>query len=400
MRFPFSLLLLGVLAGISSQIFKVSDKTGRILSSSLIKPEDKETTPHVRLLFQDYDPQWYRNGVVFTSSRMGEEETSRYVRNDIFMVSKKDGLVCLSSNTDPLIAMSASSKHNRILLEVGEGDTYIFDQVTGQGGRCNNSERLTLTNPNWNVGGEKFTVVAHDEVGHQGTSICEAVPSKTLGVVSLAERKILLRVPFNLEKVVSASCSPDGTNLVCLSQRTQKDEQQRTSSSFSWSLFGVRLADSASKNSAEGQLKPILLARLPNWPERISWFPNSKNLIVSYRDAPPQLVNTSNRKMTLLKLPVLRDPSLVGSSTLQPRSVSVDPTGQWIAFSSQLTFPSKPSIPPRYCIYKCRLNGSSLSRETPFDKDGAKIRIYPSSKSDARSIWAVIYKYLHRNETN
>ena len=379
----------------SSQVFEVSDKNGRILSSSLIKPVDREATSGLRLLFQDYDLQWYGSGLIFTSSRMGDRETSRYVRNGIFTVNKKDGLVCLSSDTNPLIAMSASSRHGRILMEVGEGNAYIFDPSTGKGGRCNNSERLTLTSPNWNVGDEKLTVIAHDEVGHGETSICEAVPSKTLGMVSLAARKTIFRVPTNLEKVVSASCSPDNTSMVFLSEGSQKDEQSSTSSPFSWRIFALKLANSTSKDDdAQVKFRPILLARLQNWPERLSWLPNCKNLIVSYRDAPPQLVDITSGKVMLLKLPILQDRSLPGSSPLQPRSVSADPTGQWLSFSSQIIFPGKPSIPPRYCIYKCRFNGTALSRETPFDKDGAKICIYPASKSDAQSIWDTIQKSL------
>jgi len=275
----------------------------------------------------------------------------------------------------------------------GESVIYILDPVSGTIGQCNDTERATRHSPSWDPGGKLLAMAGthspSDNVGEHDDDIIVAEISRRLGLNSTEDTWCVAHLPGTDSLPVF---SPDGKTIVFAHEERPapaKDVERREYKEPTWSIYTV----SATKSfDAEGYSPPKKIAALPRQPERLSWFPNGKQVLVGYWQEPYEpateanIVDLETKQCKPFKLPVLHDRGLSNGKPLAPSDLVVNASGTKLAFSA-LRWSGNTKDNGAICLYTCNLKGSGVKRITPYTGQPPILHQYPQQGVTALNAW-------------
>jgi Tol biopolymer transport system component len=296
---------------------------------------------------------------------------------------------------DNLFASPGSVRHiswnaprKRIAFEMYE-TIYILDIASGALGQCNDRERVRRKTPSWDSSGVFLAMSGThspaDRTSKDDDDIFIVKTTQTLSRVSIESNRCIAHLPGVDTLPVF---SPDNQWIVFAHQEAISNSTG-VATGQNWAIYRVRTDKSYSQAGYEKPEK--ITGNLPE-PERISWFPDGKQILVSYArneyemKNPPNIVNVENKSVQLLKLPVLNDPDFPTTRSLIMLEPQVSPDGKQIAFCA-LRWSGDAKDEGAICIYTCNLDGSNLKRITPAQGVPLKPYQYPQPGITALNAW-------------
>jgi hypothetical protein len=275
-----------------------------------------------------------------------------------------------------------SPQSNRIAFEVWNGGAvYILDPRLGSLGRVNDPERVSRQMPSWDSTGTLLVMSGT----HPGESDLEfdiwlSEINQKLSAVSTKWNKCIAALPGN---DILPQFTPDNKWVIFAHL-----EASGKGTISQWSLYRVRPKSRLDKDYEP----PQKIIDIPVEPERLSVFPDSNKVLVSYTGNDyeikhaPEIIDITAKTRRPLKLPVLRDSDLPTGKPFIVREPVVSPDGKKIAFRA-LRWSGNPKDSGTICIYTCNLDGSGLKRITPPTATPMVPYKYPQAGVTALNAW-------------
>lgn len=366
-------------------------------------------TPHI--FVRSYSPTWmsdsslvflnqYDSRTANTVNDSNANETSLPLANEDSYAKKTE------------VALYASPVHRFSLLKLPIHDVssfayapdtrriawamhasiYILDLKTGSIGRCNDPLRVHRSMPNWNLSGNLLAMSGThspaDLVGTDDTDIFVAEISKDLSAASMNSNRCIVHLSG---RNVLPVFIPNGKSIVFAHEdlTSKSTEEPTTQTGRNWTLCLVKPNKSYKTKDYE---PPQEIIDGLSMPERLSFFPDGKRVLISYSDNeyamknPPEIVDVEAKTRKPLNLPILHDPDLAKSQPLIVREPAIDPSGAKIAFRA-LRWSGNPKDDGAICIYTCNLDGSDLKRITPPTAQPLEPYKYPQPGITALNAW-------------
>lgn len=273
----------------------------------------------------------------------------------------------------------------RIAFEMGMS-VYVFDLETAIVGQCNDYREQIRTMPDWHPT-EKWLAMSGNHSSHNGiydSDIFVAVIADQLGKTAVSKQWCAAHLPGDDTLPVF---SPDGKWIVFAHQNLQTKAKPQSS----WSLF---------KTPSHQKGKPEKIIDLDEEPERLSWPPDGRKILVAYKSVPPffprpldeippnrlDLVDVLTKTKTPLQLPLLRDPDLPQGQPLFVKYAGLRPDGKTISFSA-VRWSGLLQDAGALCVYSMNLDGSGLQRLTPPEEMFLPSFQYPQRNIKALNAW-------------
>jgi hypothetical protein len=364
----------------------------------------------------DYLPIWdENNNLIFTTYRqiegeppllppqtMQESEERTLYPFKRLALRKSDGQINALMRMTYLSGLPAWASTSQRLAFTERGQVYIFDLKNHVMGKMNDRSRTARWNPSWNINGTMITMSGthsvsdrKDEKWDYDEDIFIAKVNAELSyssalenrcVARMAGRDILPIFSFDQAWIYFAHQGIEAKG-------TKTNGEKSSRSTTNWSIYRVR----ADKRWNEGNI-PEKIAGGLNEPDRISWFPDGKRLLISFLRngfdmakaqeirTPPVIVDTDNKKIVPLNLPILYDAALSQGWPLLIREATIRQNDGNLLFSA-LCWSGKDKDEARSYIYTCRLDGSNLQRVTTSADQPLKNFKYRQSGVTALNAW-------------
>lgn len=260
-----------------------------------------------------------------------------------------------------------------------EDAMYIYDLRDGTVGRGNDGTRVSRRMPAWNPAGTELAMSGDhspadvkDKKLRGDVDIMVATVAPKLSILSFDSFRCVVHLPG---ADVLPVYSPDGEWIVFAHREPISDLEERDEitdlagarNKKAWSLYRVRSEKKWEDPAYQAPEK--LVSDLP-WPERISWFPGGKSVLVSYYGSDEEAVNTpvivdiQMKELKALTLPKMFDPELPDGTPLVVRDIVLSPAGDRIAFRALRPLANDPAT-KIICLYVSQLDGSQIMRVTP-----------------------------------
>jgi hypothetical protein len=183
---------------------------------------------------------------------------------------------------------------------------------------------------------------------------------KQLSYISLRGLHCVVKMPG---RYILPTFGPDGKTMVFAHQDDWSDGAEEPL----WSLYLVAADNNVRSVHYE---KPKKIADGLFEPERLSWFPDGRSLVVSYAvnevdvaPLPPETVEVNSGARRRLLQIALHDPEHPGLQPLEPREVAVSGDGGRLVFTAR-SWSGSPKDLADWCIFTCKRDGSELRRIT------------------------------------
>ncbi len=388
------------------------DELGKEMSSTVNQVQPLKTTqlrPPIPTPYglptQDYWPSWNLDHkalavMTFRWVDLGSAAANEQVRREA--KEKKQipylTVLCLWREGDLRAAMtfqglmqfpSLYADGNRIAFAYG-GEIFVLDLQKGVMGICNDRMRAMRTMPSWHPTESLLAMSGthspSDGVGSEDDDIFVAKISKYLGPASMERQWCAAHLPG---PDILPVFSPDGKWIVF----AHKDKWTEKVPQPNWSLFRVS-SDPSSKNV------PDKIVELVGEPERLSWMPESKQVLVAYKKPPVasplaeekqpkvpfEMIGVDEKTRKTLTFPELHDPDLPNGRPLIMKVATLSPEGQTITFSA-LRWSGSAQDSGSVCIYTVKLDGSDLKRITSPEDISIPSFVFPQKDINALNAW-------------
>lgn len=356
------------------------------------------------LVSQDYWPSW--NGdqkvIAFQTFRWldyGNIEANAKVRSDwekekkkpdstLLMLSRPEGLEGVIAMPVSTRFTSVDSKGSRLAFEMG-GMIYVLDLQTGNLGQCNDFKRSIRSMPSWHPTESLLAMSGthspSDGADSEDDDIFVAKISKYLGPVAVERQWCVAQLPG---QDILPVYSPDGKWIVFAHQDKPTEKLPQPN----WALYWVS-SDPSDKKT------PDKIVELVDEPERLSWMPDSNQVLVAYKKPPvasrltePQpkvpfeMIGVEDKTRKTLTFPELHDPDLPNGRPLFMKVATLSPDGKTITFSA-LRWSGSAQDSGSVCIYTVNLDGSDLKRITSPEDISIPSFVFPQKDITALNAW-------------
>jgi Tol biopolymer transport system component len=280
---------------------------------------------------------------------------------------------------------SWTSNEKRIAFEgYMDGPLYDLEMAMPMLRPMGDDQRFDFEMPCWDPSGKNVVYARsslEDNFNHD--IMLSRVIDLPVGYYASAKNSWLARMPGN---DIFPVFSPDGKNVVFAHELSNP-----ANTDYLKIRYALYIVSSDQAVGDKNYIPPHLIAGDIPTPTRISWFPDGQKVLLSYQNGdwydktqnniyPPEIVDIKNGKRISLGWPMLHDPDFPQGFPLVPEELAVNPAGDRVAFCA-MRWSGDPKDKGARVIYSCKIDGTDLRRETPYDLKESEMVIYQYPKA-------------------